>query len=338
MIIVEIKKVDLAKVTEEDLLKIIGYNIRATKMMESRIKELKNIGKQASEKLDDMKKDGTVEDDTDLREISYNKDSKKLDTGFEDEVNYYLTEISCILEDSLEEKLESCLPSRNHYRYKDIILRLKLESLKNIKEIKEFLAIEAGNISKEDMIEFKDEILLEQKKINLLTSIADLKDDKKEEQVVENRFVFATRSGGNIRVLEEIDRIPSECYSSFKGLFDSIKNGTFRDVKRLNSNPELVGFCEVRDLSANTRVVFDRVDENTYVLITAFIKKSDTCDNGYMYGLKNKINIYKNEASQIKENLGNSDFMDLQQEYEAELYRKLGSDKKEKGTNKVKKL
>ncbi len=333
----DIKIVDLTDLTEQELLEVIGDNVKATKMMKSKIKELKNVWKKANNLSDDIEKDKTSEEDVDFRDNSYNKPSKKLDTSFEDEIHYYLTEISRILEDDLEEKLASCLPSKSHYRYKEIILRLKLESLKNIKEIKELLVAENENISSEDMKEFKDEILLEQKKIDLLTSIANSKDDKKEEQVVKNRFVFATRSGGNIRVLEELKRIPSECYSSFLGLFDSIKNGTFRDVKRFNSNPDVLGFCEVRDISANTRVVFDRVDENTYALITAFIKKVDSCDNGYMNNLKNKILDYKREAAQIKANLSNSEFMGLQQEYEDELYRKLGSARKEKGISKVKK-
>lgn len=334
----EIKIVDLDGITEQELLKVIGDNVRVAQMMKSKIRELKKIQTQSNELPNNKSNDEKNNEVFDTLDVVYKEDAVKVNASFEDEVNYYLAGISQVLEEELDEKLESFLPSKSHYRYKEIILRLKLESLKNIKEIKELLVAEDGNISSEDMREFKDEILLEQKKIALLTSISNTKDAKKEEQVIKNRFVFATRSGGNIRVLEELNRISSEYYPSFLGLFNSIKNGTFKDVKRLNSNPEVAGFCEVRDLSANTRVVFDRIGENTYVLITAFIKKSESCDNGYMDSLKKKINTYKSYSLQMKENLGNSEFMELQHEYENELYRKLGSTSKGKGTKKVKRL
>ena len=99
------------------------------------------------------------------------------DADFEEEMEYYLIDYNAIKEDNLEESLESILPSRKNYRYKDIIYRLISESFKEIKEITELIL--NGSFEKEDIIEMKKFISLEQRKIELLKQ--HLKTETKEE-------------------------------------------------------------------------------------------------------------------------------------------------------------
>ena len=60
----------------------------------------------------------------------------------------------------------SILPSKKAYRYKDIILRLIAESLKEIKEINELISKEEFGL--EELNDFKEDILFEKNKITFL--------------------------------------------------------------------------------------------------------------------------------------------------------------------------
>ena len=48
-------------------------------------------------------------------------------------------------------------------------------------------------------------------------------------------------------IIEEIKSIDPSFYERIKVLLDSIKNGTFKNVKRFVSNSKLKGFAEVKE-------------------------------------------------------------------------------------------
>ena len=111
-------------------------------------------------------------------------------------------------------------------------------------------------------------------------------------------------------------------------MFDSIKDGSFKNVKRFsNTNNKNAGVSEVRDYKI--RVVFDRISSHDYAIITAFIKKSDN-DAGYLKSLISKVKNYDNIRAILKNNLNNPEFMNLQKEYENELYNILNQTSKSK--------
>ena len=106
---------------------------------------------------------------------------------------------------------------------------------------------------------------------------------------------------------------------AFKKLFDSIKDGTFKNVKRYNNNKNYLtsSVAEVKDFKI--RVVFDRISKNDYALITAFIKKSDN-DRGYRNSLDLKIINYLKQKDRLKELINDDEYMKEQVLLEKELY------------------
>lgn len=143
-----------------------------------------------------------------------------------------------------------------------------------------------------------------------------------EEEKTENTLIFVPTSGGNIRILDDIDSIDPIQYRRFEQLIRSIKDGTFKNVKKFNDNNNITGLTEVRDLSNGGRVTFMRIDNNTYAVISAFIKKT-TNSNGYQRMIANQCQSYRAVEDQIKANLTNPEFLELQSSYEQELFRKL---------------
>ena len=120
---------------------------------------------------------------------------------------------------------------------------------------------------------------------------------------------------------------------SFKGLFESITDGTFKNVKRFNSNNKISGISEVKDFK--TRVVFDRIGKYDYAIITAFTKKSNN-DKGYLISLELKIKNYLNQKEKMISLLNNDDFRKENHLLEQELYNKLSISNKEKKLRKEK--
>lgn len=243
-----------------------------------------------------------------------------IDKDFQEEVNYYLEDIMKIEDTStLKEDLKSSLPSKNNYKYKNILLGIKAELLKEIKQIKDILEEEQD---KESLIEFKEDIDLLNKKIKLIREIETTKELEEEtDEKITNNLIFTTTSSGNVRVLDEIEHIDSVYYEGFIGLINSIKDSTFKNVKRFTTiNSANYGVSEVKDFKI--RVVFDRIGPHDYVIISAFIKKSDN-DKGYKNQLNHNVKSYKLQKEQLKNNLENTEFMTMQENIEKELFNKL---------------
>lgn len=312
----------------EQIIKIMDKNHKTASMLEAEIKQIKNISTKQNKDNDEKfipKKDKTLD-----------KKSKEFkDEEFENEVNYYLEGIKGLSTEDVEKEIDKFLPSKKNYNYDKIILRIKAELLKNIKDIKE-LIVEFDGLSKEDLISFKEEIELNKRKINEISRVTNDQSKQNNTEInKENELIFAPTNGGNIRVLEELDKIPPDYYENFLELFKSIKDNTFKNVKRLTSmNNKTSGVCEVRGFK--TRVVFARLDNQKYVVITAFIKKSDK-DKGYIEQLQRKIAEYRDNYQKIKDNLDNKEFLDTQKELEKELFNKLSKstyeDKKGENNN-----
>ena len=228
------------------------------------------------------------------------------DDSFEDEINYYLRSYRQLDENFKDADIKSILPRKKHPRYKDILLRLSLESVKEIKEVNEILRNE--DISAEEKILCEGIIETEKRKIDFIKSRL-IKSDKeeKDEQEEKNKIILAPTATGNIRLIDELEHIPNDYYAGFKELIDSIIDGTFKNVKAFASNSELSGLTEVKGFKI--RVAFARIDTNTYALISAFIKKSDN-DKLYRETLIRKAREYYRLEDSIKQNLSNPEFLE----------------------------
>ena len=314
---------DLTDVTEEELLEAMKKNANTASLCREQIRKMKAAAAKTKKvvpipNIEEYQTDSVTIDDEDK-------------ANFEDEIEYYISSMKEITADNIDSEIEDVLPVRKNPNYRTILYRLKLEALRNIREIEELFE-EADET--EDLTIFKDEVILEQRKISYIDKALTQQKSSEvtQEQEEKNNIVFVPTSGGSIRVLDEMERIPQEYQAGFKELFDSIQDGTFKGIKKFKNNNALNGIIEVKGFQV--RVVFARLNKNTYALITAFIKKCDN-DNGYVSVLKQKVADYRTISEQLKKNLSNPEFMDQQREYKEELYRLLG-EQDSKGTSYVK--
>ena len=282
------------------------------------LKELEGNCKDAKIKRDELqklKKQITKEEDTSNLFVMPKKEEIIEDIEeFDDEMSFYLDSYKLLGDEFNLEDILDILPNKDNYNYKDIVYRLIAESYKEIKEITEICLEE--ELSKEELKEYRELIDNEKLKISYLNEALDY-----EEEAInvehKNKLVLVPTVGGSIRVIEEIKNMAPEYHEQFLSLINSIVDGTFKNVKVLTGNKELTGIPEVK--GHQTRVVFARIDKNTYALITAFIKKT-TSNRIYVDSLVKKVVHYKKNSSLLKEKLNDPEFMELNDLYVEELF------------------
>ncbi|MBQ6498079.1 MAG: hypothetical protein IJI58_05135 [Bacilli bacterium] len=290
-----------------DLLKVIEVDCKEARLKRAELSRLKKH----------LHSDTVEEAITDNKNLKVETSSNISleDDDFNDEISFYLDSYKKLDDQFTYEDIINVLPTKDNYNYIDIINRLIAESYKEIKEINELL-MEDDSIPKEELVEYKALIGKEKLKIKYLR-----KSMLEEEQTTimehKNRIVLVPTINGNIRIIDELEHIPSEYYDSFLELINSIINGTFKNVKTFTSNPQLTGVSEVKGFK--TRVVFSRLDKNTYGLITAFVKKTDT-DKLYKETLTRKVTHFRENESKLKERIKDSEFMELNDLYIEELF------------------
>ncbi len=213
--------------------------------------------------------------------------------------------------------ITSILPSESDYHYNEILLRLCAESLKEIKECEE-LKIEENL---EQDIDLETIIETEKQKMNYIKRLLEPNEELSENSEIKNKIILAPNINDNISVLKDIERIPSSYYEEVTILLDSIINNTFKRFKRFINVYKVNGFCEVR--GKKIRIIFRRLNNDTYGLVTIFMKKT-TSDYGYREFIKTKINNFIAIYDLLKDNLDNPEFLELNDFYLSELYNKLG--------------
>ena len=293
----------------DEMLEVIEDNIRTTTQTREEISKLKLQSKR------------TKKQDVVIKPIKKETTEKEpyCDIDFEEEMEYYLTDYKSLREDNLEEDLLSILPSKKTYRYKDIILRLIAESLKEIKEVNELISRE--NFSSEELTDLRSVILLEKKKISILKEHLKHKDEVETEEEVNNEIILVPSLTGNVKIIEDLEHIHPSNYEAFLELVESIKNGTFKGVKRFTNNMRFAGISEVRGFQV--RIAFARIGKNKYALITAFTKKCDN-DKGYRDSLTQKLSDYRLQEDKLKALAENEEFLRENELNVERLYALLG--------------
>ena len=69
----------------------------------------------------------------------------------------------------------------------------------------------------------------------------------------QNKLILVPSTTGKITPLEHLKNIPIDLYPSITSLLESIKNGTFKNVRHFFTG----SISEVRDLSRGTRILFE---------------------------------------------------------------------------------
>ena len=137
-------------------------------------------------------------------------------------------------------------------------------------------------------------------------------------QVYLDKYLKQLRLNIDLRVNEGIRLIP-EYYDELFELFSSIKNGTFKGVKRFQG----ANYARTSEVKGKLmRVVFDRIGKNSYAIITAFAKKFDT-STAYRTSLESAIQSYIPMRETIMEKLSDDEFLNMHKELELDLMRRL---------------
>jgi len=300
-----------SKVIFDKIIKGLDELSRRASLKKKEIEKLRSTMASTKIKIVEKKEEKKEE------EISY---TEIVDTGedFESEVEYYLSELL----KTTDEELIDVLPTKNNYHYESIMLRLMAEITKDIKDIKEIIITES--MDKSELQEYKDEVLSLGNRRNIIKKCL-LEEEKSETTKKENKLIFMPIKGSNkIRVFDEIKDIPSEDYDGFLELLESIKDGTFKNIKRFVNNDMLKGALEVKGYQR--RIVFQRLSKDCYAVITMFTKKTQN-DRGYQQQLKYKYGEYKDLEKELKEKINDPIFLEENKKLEEELFKMLGKDK-----------
>ena len=288
-----------------EILKVLEANIRTARMMRSEIDRLKPA----------EKKEEQEEPKQEIKSLEQKEEiTEQIDEEFEDEIGYYLADYKSITGYMDKEGLIEILPSTSNYRYKEILMRLQAESVKEIKELEELLVDETDiNVIKE----IKELILIEREKIRLISEIINTKEEEQENEKRENKIILVPTLSGKILIIDDLEHIPTDYYEAFNEIIKSIIQGTFKQVKRLSHDSADSSICEVR--GDGIRVLFTRVSKDSYALITAFLKKTTT-SRGYKEFIRNRINAYEQVSNKLKQLLLSEDFIEENAKYVEELF------------------
>ena len=297
----------------------IDANCEKASVTRREIEKLKkqNVNNDEERKLEIFETDEKVEE------------KESIDDEFEDEIDFYLNDYLYISDNFTMDELINILPNKNNYRFNDIIMRLYAESLKAMNEYR-MLAKDEDN-SKENLAEISKALVAEKRKMSCLLEIINHKDDIKEKDN-KNKLFLIPNSTGSVKILDDLRSEDASFYPSFLELINSIEDGTFKNVKRFKNNNDLIGVCEVKGYQV--RVVFARIDKDTYGLITALVKKQDN-DSNYRNFLKKRISEYRKVCPSLKKYISDEKIMAENSDNLAELYNILGV-AKENGVEKKK--
>lgn len=245
----EFQKVDLTNITEEELLEIIKKNVITARDYRASIAELKQIQQSVPSKTTYAELTPPI--------FAPEKVKPTINQEFEDDVEYYLLELK---EAKTKEDIISKLKDENNPNYINLLLRLKTEYLIRKQEFSRYFVTEDES-SGLDI--FKDELDELNLKIDTIEGLLNMEEEvmyQPDATTTENNLIFVPTPTGYPRVIDELESIPSEYYQEFASLFQSIKNGTFKNFKRINRQSYATrGVSEVR--GDGIRVLFDRVGE-----------------------------------------------------------------------------
>ena len=293
-----------------DLLKVLKHNNKVSSSMKKEIKEM--------EKLDEANK---------RMNFKIEKEDLKGDDEYDEEQDedsdylYYYEPIKEVREDisieELEQIIKENLPSKNNPNYSKIVSRMMAEILKEIMEYEE---IKSNSIGEEEIIEEVQKLIdLDKRKINFIRNVKEK--ETSGEELKENNLYFLKTTSGNIYCLNDLDKIKNEYYEGFEELFKSIKDGSFKGVKRLNSsNNKTSSLSEVRGFK--TRLLFDKLGENNYIIIMCAVKKCDF-DNGYKKSLETRCLTYRAMKPKLICQKDSKEFKDENKDIEKKLFLKL---------------
>lgn len=318
---------DFVKVTDDkninSLLAAINQNLRTSNYMQ---KEMQKRNTSQSVFVSNFS-----DEDPLIEEISPFIPEQEYDQ-FENDILYYMSELSSLTAGSSKEEIREVLPDKDDYDYEKVLLRLMAELVRENNEMTIFSDEEGVSLEEKKFLASEIEENLRRK--DILKELVTEKEKEEENEVhEENKLVFMPTQSGNPCVISELKHIDSAYYESFASLFESIITGKFKNLRKFSPNSAVAGLFEVKDFAI--RIILSRLGPREYCVISAFTKKTDS-NKDYQEQINLRASNFRKLEASLKENIKNEEFMQLQATYQEELFNMLGRESK-KGIQKEKK-
>lgn len=226
------------------------------------------------------------------------------------DISFYLTQIKKCK--SVDEII-SVLPKNNNYDFEQLINTILMHYIEECVEIENFIVSE--ELTNEEHEEFLSELHSKQEIMNKIIEYRN-QPIKEEAEIEKNNLIYLTSSSGNVYALNDLKNIDVDYYDSFLELLNSIIDGSFKNVKNFSNNNKIGQLYEVKDFK--TRIVFDRIDKNTFIIISIFMKKTDK-DLKYREQIVNRAQKYRNIREMLKMLCRNSEYIEENEEITTEL-------------------
>lgn len=226
------------------------------------------------------------------------------------DISFYLNQIKKCK--SIDEII-SVLPKNNNYDFELLINTILMHYIEECVEIENFIVSE--ELTDDEHEEFLSELHRKQEVMNKIIEYRN-QPVKQEVEIEKNNLIYLTSSSGNIYALNDLKNIDVDYYDSFLELLNSIIDGSFKNVKNFSNNNKIGQLYEVKDFK--TRIVFDRIDKNTFIIISIFMKKTDK-DLKYREQIVNRAQKYRNIREMLKMLCRNSEYIEENKDITIEL-------------------
>ena len=290
--------------------------------------EIQKENKAFQTSLDQRESNAKVEITTgEDKEVQIRPIKDKKEQSLNIDISFYITLID---EADTYEEIEQFLPNKNKPNYLEIIDSLLIYYYNELFEVKRVLKEEQDP----EFIELEKSI---KEKINYIKKYKSMIISSNKTIIKpENIVIFLTTHMDNACIKSDFKSIDEEHYADLIMLLESIKDGTFREAKTLNSNSALRGLSEVRAHPHQSRITFKHLTKNIYVVLQAFVKKADN-PLVNQNAMRLRYELYGKRKNELLEKVKNPRFIAENKKMYEEFLGILSNQKRGDGSGKVKK-
>lgn len=244
------------------LKKVYFYNLKITKRVMTNIEELQNI--------DDLKHIEIADLDLNIPKLESFHNNKNKSMNNKIDIKNYISMIENFNDASDFTILNEIIDEREIFDIINYLLAYYSLELITLKKLQS-----------EDHNSFKEE---EIKLTNIIDNLHFLQNSVQKDNIfVENKLIYLTTQYGNSIFMRHLNKISTEYYNSINTVFNSIKNGNFKNNKRLGRTDD--GFysplLQVRD--NQIRIFYLKISANLYLIADIMVKKFAVCNSYSRY-------------------------------------------------------
>lgn len=307
--------------TYEEMLNAVNNNYENMSSMQKEISRLEVVQKEP-----EMSQEKSVETSTETLEEIIDHVQEKY--SILDDIDFYYKNIYLLeINDSIKENISKALPKKDNSNYLNIILGILLNFQCELNEYQSEIERLKSECTDEELAEYYEEIEKINYKIFLVENLSNSLEVEKC-QSVKNKIVLVNKPNGTPYIIDDLKSVAYDYYDGFLELIESIENGIFKNVKAFNSNNErLSGISEIRGFKV--RILFERIGDDAYAIIAAFIKKCDN-DKYYRSFITNRIAAYRGMRDRFLAQVNDEEFIQANDVKLNELYSIISNDNYER--------